>query len=537
MKSPHHEATSAAGNYVLAGTEAPNGRLTRATGAPPHPLDSRALILVFTMDIDVFQVGTGFVFGGGRAATAFHNIAQTSASGQHRNVSIPFVVSSYWGDVYEARIAAIDPSRDVAILEVHWRSHPALALSSQPSYPEAEQVVVPAFFEMREGRNPERYEAEPSSDFRIETLTIAKPPIGTFPAVKGDASEIWLSNSRELSKGWSGCPVLLPDGTQVAGMITRLVMVKETSPASKSPPSVYPVGVWARDIADIAAQETKPLPASPAASETLPNNDARPASFPLLIKGLRALSNTDFKTAESALSAFIALQPDSLGGHLLLSYILRKSSKMDLAEELLRKAVTMAPSSVSAKVFLGDFLLSTGRGSEGIEELRTAAAMDPHCMLAIRLLLAALVANKRYAEVVDLGTSLNDSLSQNAYVLADLGIASREQGRYDEAVRLLTEASRLFPEWNNCRAMLADTLAVSGRIKEAEMCYIDLTKVEQNNPVVWYRYARFLVSYMPENKRAALRAIETAESLNTANSRKGAASLPSERIEELRRKL
>lgn len=322
-------------------------------------------------------------------------------------------------------------------------------------------------------------------------------------------------------------------------MITRLVVIHREDNAPDSRAGVYPVGVCSASIRCLAARIESPPhahPPGPGAAASPRPQDATPA-FSKFVVGLRALANRSLDQAAQSASEFVEIRPDSPAGRVVLSDILRKLGRLDSADDHLCKAASLAPQSAMVRLYRGDFLVSMRRYDDGIRELTSATELRPNYLPGIRLLLAALVAAKKYPEAERLGRDAVALARDNAWLWADLGLAMRGQGKHDDALRFLRKASALYPESNQCRAMLAGALAESGSLDEAEECYADLTKREEQNPAVWFRYACFLASYRPTKRQDALHMLEKAEFLNQTKSAGAPGAVSRQDIARLKKRL
>jgi tetratricopeptide (TPR) repeat protein len=163
--------------------------------------------------------------------------------------------------------------------------------------------------------------------------------------------------------------------------------------------------------------------------------------------------------------------PEDVRLDLLASFNALMAGEAELAEQRATKILEQGPAIASAHVALGYALGRQGRFAEAMPHAERALEMRPDRTsrtLAAWVLIAGGIDLDRGLEMAMTAVDTPDSYLQAAreiscVALAEhcLGIAYLKQGRYDEAVEVLTEASRIRPDHALIREQLEQATAMS----------------------------------------------------------------------------
>jgi len=239
---------------------------------------------------------------------------------------------------------------------------------------------------------------------------------------------------------------------------------------------------------------------------------------------------------------WVRLRPQSVQAHLFLAASASARYSTDrsddeassLAESSYRAAQRLAPNSLLPHACYGHFLMNCERYEEALAALDKALAIEPENSFVLGAKMRALT-ETRPVEAEALGRRLVASDSENAHFWFSLAGALRERGKHDEAAKAARKAVDLDPEAPFVyRGRLADTLAKSGRVEEAEEMFKELLETHPSPGASWYWYAKFLIENCPKRIEEGRKALRKAEALGPPDSHP-----PSVRkeIEEMREKL
>jgi tetratricopeptide (TPR) repeat protein len=154
-------------------------------------------------------------------------------------------------------------------------------------------------------------------------------------------------------------------------------------------------------------------------------------------KGIECARDGELGDAESWLGLALAFRPDHALAMLCLGDVLRRQGRVEDALPLLKKAVALVPEYWKAYSDLALALCDADRLLEAASALETASRLH-----------------------------LPDMTGRDATVACNLGAVRRFQGRPHDAIRLLTESTRLAPDFAEAHLNLAFALLVAGRFEE-----------------------------------------------------------------------
>lgn len=205
-----------------------------------------------------------------------------------------------------------------------------------------------------------------------------------------------------------------------------------------------------------------------------PTNEA-PSSRPRRNVPCPCGSGRRYKHCCGSQSGTAAIGSRNLAGLVALGLAHLNGNRLDAAVECLRRVALRAPNDASGHYNLALAFERLGNEGEAIRELRRAIAIDPDLVVALERLGNLLVRHDRRDAAMDcyrrIVSSQPNSLTgrlSNAKVLA-------EEGRHTDAATLLHETAIVFPQSGEVKQTLAIILREQGRFDEALPLLIDAT--------------------------------------------------------------
>lgn len=138
-----------------------------------------------------------------------------------------------------------------------------------------------------------------------------------------------------------------------------------------------------------------------------------------------------------------------------------EAARFQDAADLFRRALSAAPDSIPARLNLGLALSQLGDAAGALEQLRAAFAQAPGDATVGATLIGALLRSKREDEAVEVLTRVTSVAPDDEETLVGLSILLAHRERYREAVALLEDGHRRFPDRTATATTLARLLASS----------------------------------------------------------------------------
>ena len=175
------------------------------------PIDGRALVLVTAPATGGIGYANGFAFGGGRLVLApYHAAVEYSRRGSHRSLCDMWVFSRFYGDIFEPSAVHLSRKWDVAVLEMPWTEHAALALANREEIRHVhEATLMGATWHV--DRTNWRWIREPHQVSALDARTFGAPML------------MWFGDMGAAGPGMSGAPIVIPCSGHVAAFLTGLV--------------------------------------------------------------------------------------------------------------------------------------------------------------------------------------------------------------------------------------------------------------------------------------------------------------------------
>lgn len=430
----------------------------------------------------------GFVVGDGRwVITAAHCVERFVEESRKGDLAKPLILSACKGDLVEAEIVAINSEADVALLRPQWAGHSALQLASESGLSKGMEVFVAGY---------------PPPDCRADTGQVAGVVcVEALPVLQidpqGGRRAITLGGARYIGPGWSGSPILHAATGAVLGVFGNRDHVKLGDTVlinHKFGCDVEAIRTLFHEQEIEEALETA-LPAEP-------GGDAERA-YAAALDYFDGLLDEDPGKALAAVTEWAQLRPCSVWVNLLAAWtVIEAQSKQPSASETLPQAETLflaalrqGPDSAAAHAAFAQRLLHEGRYEEARQQFEQALDIEPDMPFAVVNLLAVLT-ELDPLNAVKRGQVCVEQMPDVAAAWFAYAGALRKLERFEDAVEAARSAVHLAREdehWFYGR--LADILAKSGRIDEAEACYKVMLEQKPDVPHYQKWYAEFLTQY------------------------------------------
>ena len=442
-----------------------------------------------------FAIGDGTLL-----LTAAHCVVHYQVTSQGP-VSVDTVaISPYYGDVFDFEILALDEKTDLAILKAPWPTHPALSLASEQELIAAKQILIAS-------RPQSKHVAHQLRTELLPVLKIDEKDPNTALQVKG---------TKQVARGWSGSPMVIPENGKVAGVLTklgkrsfkRLIIFRSTRHDA--------MGCSIRSIYELLRKQNLESYAMGQPSELKEIPDAE-QSFSLATNFFEELFNRNTEGYFQAAWEFSKMRPDSVQAHLLLGLASlvkagdpneTEEKYLDLAEASYKKALQIDPNNAHAYAVYGNFLKKFGRNDEALVQSEAALAIDPNDRLALINKLTLL----KPAELKDTAQRLISIDPNDPYFWFYYSSSLRNLGENEKALEAAQKAVAIDPN-GKFYGCLADALTKLDRLDEAEPYYRLMTE-RCGCQSCWVKYASFIVNHRPNKLDEAGKALEKAESMS-----------------------
>ncbi len=474
------------------------------------------LVIVHSTTPTEGRPGTGFTIGDGTlVVTAYHVVAEASEQGEHRMLGVIKILSPYLGRCCYANVVAADPLQDLVVLKIPWRGHPAFELVDDRQLLEATDLEIIGMLPVLSAVPPESRRPFPPS-FTVERDTIEVD----FVALRHEIPLfISLAGRGQVGPGWSGAPIVLPDTLEAAGCFVELNKSVSNNQLTCRGPAL--------------AQAKRLIEANNAAGSLIALKTHLPEASDgyrvarLFLQAHKALVREDYKDAWTKTRELLALRPKTSAFYVLAAQLYEKQLDFGKAKTSYEKALSLDPNTPVLRMLYGQFLLERdpARARAILESLWEHRRLRPWLVLIMGNQAQRRPAgDKHYMELLREALAVEP---HNAYLWLNLGAAELQEGLSDEGFASMTKAVELFPERSSLRGQLARLLEQDGRLDEAEAQFSHLLKIEPENPVVYFWYARFLARHRPEARPVALEAAQRALALPPRH------GLPRKEIEQL----
>lgn len=436
-----------------------------------------------------YQEGTyhcladGFAVGSGKyIVTAAHCLKDFEIS--PFRLFQPIVISPYYGELFEARIVAVDKTNDVAVLEAAWDAHPALELETGDKWKTGKDIKIT-------GYPPVAAERGGNGLFSRKIMV---EEVRLRDTNGRGACEVHVGPVRYAGKGWSGSPFINPETGKVVGLLTRKraqkkwVFLKEDLIMGSSVDSIR--NLLAKE--QLQAGAVGSFASAPGAAER----------FDRILTALDAVVNLRDKQ-EEAMHTLCEELPSSCLAHLLAYW----TEGLEGVSYLL-KAIEMDPGSTLLRANYGRRLIMKEKFKDAAEQFQVVIDREPDHLFANYGLLVSLArADAEKAEV--LGKSLTERWPENDIFWYEYSKILRAQEKSADQLAAIRKAVELnMDKPHQYRRQLADALAATGRLQESEQAFRILLETHECESC-WGAYAALLSAMGPD--KAALAEEATAK--------------------------
>lgn len=185
------------------------------------------------------------------------------------------------------------------------------------------------------------------------------------------------------------------------------------------------------------------------------------------LAGRLYVSQRKTQQAEKAFRKAVELAPDVALVHYELGRLYLSERKLPAAESAFQAALKKEETNSEVHTALGMVLASQGRADAANGHYRRAVQLDRHNAVAANNLAASLTEQQEYDEALGLALAAHDRAPANPAIKDTLGWIYYKKNRFEDAHRLLAEASGALPQHPTVRYHHAMTLSRVGTQEEA----------------------------------------------------------------------
>lgn len=484
------------GIFLLCG----NAAIGAAFESGDSKINQDAFVYILNMGISGRNIQykglrNGFAVGNGQyVLTAAHCV--TDFENSNHTLMQPWVISPYYGDAFEAEIAAIDKENDIAILKPAWDFHPALELETSEDWKRSEALRVI-------GYPP----AEPcrGGNGSISRQILSEEVCLRYTSGK-NARQIVAGPCHYPGVGWSGSPFLNPETGKVVGIFCRGDYYEQRRYFFFKKKQLLHSGPSVNSIEKLF--KNSPLSyTTPEASSPKLNQRA---GFERILSALETFKPDNEKQTRTAFQDLCKEMPDSCFPYIVAGLILEPPDDKPCFD----KAIEMNPEGTFVRAAYGDKLLPQ-KPKKAAEQFHIVTQRDPNHIFAYHGQLASLVLTEPNAAEV-LGRELTQRWPQNAGFCFEYSRALRANNKRKEELPVIQKAVELSEQGTVpfvYQRYLADCLAANARCKEAQQAYMKLLKTHECE-ACWRAYTDLLLKMGPEKAQQVKEAITKAKSFN-----------------------
>ena len=436
----------------------------------------------------------GFAVGDGRTILTAAHCVEDFENANH-SLFQPLVISSYYGDIFEAEIVESDEENDIAVLRPTWQSHPGLRIETSDRWKQAKKLAVAGYHPSDLAQGGDRKISRRVS-VREETV------------VRTDGQgrhAIQLGSVKYPGKGWSGSAFVLPDTGAVVGILSNERYVRRFFRKKH-----YIFGCNAEAIREVFQRNSL----APAAFPSQFVERSGYEHFESILKLFDSILVDDTQESRRTIEELCRIRSESYVLHILAAWMLDAPE----AEEYFTKAIEQAPDRAFPHATYGSYLLHHGKPKSALRQFQSTIAIDPNHVFAHTGRIVALTrANPQKAEMQ--ARELIDKWPSNGGFWFELSRALREQRKYDRELPIIRKAVEL-PHADRLQHLyqrhLADSLANNEKFSEAEEAY-KIALGEHSCARCWSAYTSLLIRMGAERAEDAKQALDNARKMNGSN--------------------
>ena len=457
----------------------------------PVPVSNaeNAVVLIRTLNSLRSARGSGFLVGDGSwVVTASHVVAVDIGKGKKTADGTALVFSPWTGRSYEARVVAIDPQADIALLKLPFGGFPSLPLENinvkaADALPTAlgDRMLRLYGFPLAYGEDTVASLAKPEHwDSKIQSVL-----------KRGETSLCVMNTSPDVQPGWSGGPMISLDHGAVIGVFHSLYRKGGMG-------APYPAGSASAYLADLlrtaGAGDPEAFTRVPAPTMPHPANAAE-----LMAREMRSLSWSavgNWRKAEEEQREIVKRTPDDALAHTEEGRLLMLLQKYEAALAELKEAVRLAPKSITAQFYLGRAYHLNYDPKGAIAALKEAVAASGGKEVEPQLQLATVYEDNQKMELAE--KALRDAVAAAPehpgalYRLADLLLRTHKDAEAFKLFQQATEMSLSDPALSNIALAHARALDNVHKQREAEGLYRLIVRSDPDNGAAHFYLAQLL---------------------------------------------
>lgn len=459
-------------------------------------VDPDAFVYILKMgiaDSKVLQyqgLRNGVVVGDGRhVLTAAHCV--NDFENTDHSLFRPLIVSPYYGDLFEARIAAIDQQSDMALLEVDWDAHPALQVEADGRWRRNRSLSIIGY--------------PPPAPCRGGNGSLSRSIMAETVRLRDSGatgrSETRVGPVKFPGKGWSGSPIVNPDTGCIVGILKTEKYLKEYHFLKRH----Y---IYSGSYEALRTLTDEHIPAMNPADHIQTSGGKQ--RFDQILTLLDSFQAIDQESCRELAKNLYPGGTNSAGLYMLAGWAFIGQKE---EEPYYQKALERAPRSTLIRSFLANHLLWNNRPAEAAEQFNIIYEQDPDHLFACHGMLAALVLTDP-AAAEPLGRDLTKRWPENAALWFEYAKALRACNKRELELEAMRKATGLCDEVSyQYRRYLADALMANQLLDDAEESYNTLLKTHECEQC-WLAFASLQLSMGPDHGEKAREAIEKAKAFN-----------------------
>lgn len=454
--------------------------------APAHAQTRTAadsVVIVRTMNSLRTARGSGFFIGDGSwVVTAGHVVAADTGKGRRAFEPTALVYTPWTGRPYQARVVAVDPATDLALLRLPEGGFPALPLD----------LTVPADAnaakEALQGR-PLRLYGFPLSYGEDTTAGLAKAEQNDARLKeitrRGETSLCVLNECPDAQPGWSGGPMIDVERGTVVAVFHSLY---RPAPDTKER---FPAGSLTSYLANLLRDTSKadPAPFGKVADPTV----SRPANAgDRMSREMRSLSLSAaglWQKAEDEQRAIVRMAPDDPLPRVELGRILLEGKRFEEGLRELQEAVRLSPRSVLANMHLGRAFHLNYDPKSAAAALAAAVEFGGDEPMPRLVLAEVQEENQKPDKAEETLRAALTAFPGHPVVMSRLGSLLVTRRKNDEGMKLLEAASQMAtpdPGLSFIALGYARALDTARKFKDAESVYRQVIRIDPENAHAYY---------------------------------------------------
>ena len=441
---------------------------------------ANSTVFIMTKHADGKVSGYGTVIGNGRyIVTAQHVISENSESGKHVMPGIITVISPYTAECCYAKIVGTNPNFDIAVLEVPWFGHPSISLASNEQLKNMELANFVVY--------------DHTSPGKVKTESLE---LDSILCRKGQPLLLKITGKGRLGHGWSGCPVLTPDG-YLAGCFAKIFGKKESLKLNYSlaendknyDSSTYSLGGSVEVVREILSKANI-IDEFAQGKNTLPKDDKANIAYSHLIK---AFDSSEETIAQEKIIKYLEYKPNSGIAKTLLIDFSNTDTPLEKTVQF-KKVIDDNPDlsqSFYALIKYGQLLSEQGKLKQANEIYAQAQIFDQNIDLVDILIAQNMTEMDLNPAEIQKLNALFEKYNSNARMLMIKAMYHLKKQELKIATIDCLKAISLWPEGIIQRKLLFHIYRESGKTKEALNVYEDIVQLEPQNPSNIYSLTLF----------------------------------------------